>query len=424
MIEVVVGFVAGLVIAVLTTPVGVSGAVFLLPVQLSVLAVPNPAVTPTNLLFNVVSGPGALLRYGRRGALAGPLTRLLLWGTLPGVVAGALIRVYAVPGPRAFRLIVAAFLLPLGVWLCLRTVRPGRAPAGPPPAPRTVTLLSLAVGVVGGIYGIGGGSILGPILVGRGMPVAVVGPAALASTFVTSIVGADRRGALRHPRRVERPAARSAEPLPARLAEPLSGPLGGTADGPLGGTAVGALRRIAGVQTRAGNPRPITRYGNPVLHRRCAEVTVFDDDLERLIADMFASMAAADGVGLAANQIGVDARIFVVDCPDATGTRIVAHVVNPVLHLPEDRGLDVDNEGCLSVPGVRADVGRPATSYVTGVDMHNNPVRIDGTGLLARCLQHETDHLDGMLYVDRLPAKQRKKLLKESAEAPPVGVTE
>ncbi|BCJ52554.1 UPF0721 transmembrane protein [Actinoplanes sp. NBRC 14428] len=189
-IEVVVGFVAGLVIAVLTTPVGVSGAVFLLPVQLSVLAVPNPAVTPTNLLFNVVSGPGALLRYGRRGALAGPLTRLLLWGTLPGVVAGALIRVYAVPGPRAFRLIVAAFLLPLGVWLCLRTVRPGRAPAGPPPAPRTVTLLSLAVGVVGGIYGIGGGSILGPILVGRGMPVAVVGPAALASTFVTSIVGA------------------------------------------------------------------------------------------------------------------------------------------------------------------------------------------------------------------------------------------
>jgi peptide deformylase len=177
------------------------------------------------------------------------------------------------------------------------------------------------------------------------------------------------------------------------------------------------------VQTRAGTPRPITRYGNPVLHRRCAEVTVFDEGLEQLIADMFASMAAAEGVGLAANQIGVDARVFVVDCPDATGTNVVAHVVNPVLHLPEGRGLEVDDEGCLSVPGVRAEIGRPATSYVTGVDMHGDPVRIDGTGLLARCLQHETDHLDGLLYVDRLPVKQRKKLLAKSADSPGVGVS-
>ncbi|MEV4709058.1 peptide deformylase [Actinoplanes sp. NPDC049316] len=178
------------------------------------------------------------------------------------------------------------------------------------------------------------------------------------------------------------------------------------------------------MQTRAGTPRPITRYGNPVLHRRCADVTEFDEALQQLIADMFASMAAADGVGLAANQIGVDARVFVVDCPDDTGTNVVAHVVNPVLHLPIDRGLDVDSEGCLSVPGVRADIGRPATAHVTGVDMHGEPVRIDGTGLLARCLQHETDHLDGLLYVDKLPAKQRKKLLAQSAEAPGVGVPE
>ncbi|WP_305785941.1 peptide deformylase [Symbioplanes lichenis] len=178
------------------------------------------------------------------------------------------------------------------------------------------------------------------------------------------------------------------------------------------------------MQTRAGTPRPITRYGNPVLHRRCADVTVFDEALEQLVADMFASMAAAEGVGLAANQIGVDARVFVVDCPDETGTHVVAHVVNPVLHLPEGRGLEVDDEGCLSVPGVRAEVGRPATSYVTGVDTKGNPVRIDGTGLLARCLQHETDHLDGLLYVDRLPVKQRKKLLAKSADAPAVGVLE
>ncbi len=175
------------------------------------------------------------------------------------------------------------------------------------------------------------------------------------------------------------------------------------------------------MQTRSGTPRPITRYGNPVLHRRCAEVTVFDDDLAQLVADMFASMAAARGVGLAANQIGVDARLFVVDCPDATGTHVVAHVVNPVLHLPENRELDDDTEGCLSVPGPHASVPRPATAYVTGVDVTGRPVRIDGTGLLARCLQHETDHLDGLLYVDRLPARQRKKLLAESAEHPGVG---
>jgi uncharacterized membrane protein YfcA len=177
---------AGFVISVVTTPVGVSGAVFLLPVQLSVLDVPNPAVTPTNLLFNVVSGPGALLRYRRRGRLASPLTRLLLLGTLPGVVVGAVVRVFAVPGPGVFRLIVAALLLPLGLWLC-KPVRP-RPAAGLPR--RAVLGLALGVGVVGGVYGIGGGSILGPILVGRGLPVAIVAPAALASTFVTSVAGA------------------------------------------------------------------------------------------------------------------------------------------------------------------------------------------------------------------------------------------
>lgn len=179
------------------------------------------------------------------------------------------------------------------------------------------------------------------------------------------------------------------------------------------------------VQTRAGTPRPITRYGNPVLHRRCAEVTVFDDALQQLVADMFASMAAANGVGLAANQIGVDARIFVVDCADETGKKIVGHVINPVLHhTDEPRDLAVDVEGCLSVPGVSAEVGRPSLAYVTGVDMHGAPVRIDGTGMLARCLQHETDHLDGLLYVDRLPTKQRKKLLAKSADSPGVGVPE
>ncbi|MFI8528979.1 TSUP family transporter [Streptomyces aquilus] len=184
------GLVAGLLIAVVTSPVGVSGAVFLLPVQLSVFGVPSPAVTPTNLLFNVVAGPGALVRFHRAGRLRGPLTRLLVTGTLPGVLIGAVVRVFAVPGPGVFRLLVALLLLPLGLWLITRTLRPARVTAAAMPSPRTVTGLALAVGIVGGVYGIGGGSLLGPLLVGRGLPVAQVAPAALASTFVTSLAGA------------------------------------------------------------------------------------------------------------------------------------------------------------------------------------------------------------------------------------------
>ncbi|WP_405468492.1 TSUP family transporter [Streptomyces canus] len=186
------GLAAGLLIATVNAPVGVSGAVFLLPVQLSVFGVPNPAVTPTNLLFNVVAGPGALWRYRRDGALRGDLARRLVLGTLPGVVLGAAIRVFALPGPSVFRLLIAALLLPLGLWLCLRTLTPvrHRPPSAGELTPRTLTGLALAVGVVGGIYGIGGGSLLGPILAGRGLPVARVAPAALAATFATSVVGA------------------------------------------------------------------------------------------------------------------------------------------------------------------------------------------------------------------------------------------
>ncbi|MEU1212481.1 sulfite exporter TauE/SafE family protein [Streptomyces sp. NPDC005791] len=187
------GLAAGLLIAVVTAPVGVSGAVFLLPVHLSVFGVPSPAITPTNLLFNVVAGPGALWRYRRDGALRGDLARRLVAGTLPGVIIGAAIRVFALPGPGVFRLLIAALLLPLGLWLCLRTLAPARhrqAVAGSEPSPRVLTALAVAVGVVGGIYGIGGGSLLGPILAARGLPMTRVAPAALAATFATSLVGA------------------------------------------------------------------------------------------------------------------------------------------------------------------------------------------------------------------------------------------
>jgi hypothetical protein len=140
-----------------------------------------------------VAVPGALARYRRTGHLNTLLARRMAAGTVPGVVLGALVRVFAVPGVRVFHLMIAVALLPLGVWLCARSLR--GAPSAQEdsvidPSRRAVTALALGVGVVGGIYGIGGGSLLGPILVGRGVPVARVAPAALASTFLTSLVGA------------------------------------------------------------------------------------------------------------------------------------------------------------------------------------------------------------------------------------------
>jgi uncharacterized membrane protein YfcA len=186
---------AGLLVAVVTAPVGVSGAVFLLPIQLDVLRVPSPAVTPTNLLFNVVSTPGALLRYRRAGGpRGGALTRLLVAGTLPGVVIGTLLRVYVAPGDRIFRLLAAAVLLPLAIWLCFRS----RVIPAEPRTVRTTTVaaLGIGVGIVGGIYGIGGGSLLGPILVAAGLSVTTVAPAALTATFLTSVVGVGTYGLL------------------------------------------------------------------------------------------------------------------------------------------------------------------------------------------------------------------------------------
>jgi uncharacterized protein len=178
-----VALLAGLVLATVTTPVGVSGAVFLLPVQLSVLGVPNPRVTPTNLLYNVVAGPGALLRFRRIGTFDGELVRLLLVGSVPGVVIGAVIRVYVAADPDVFRLVAAAVLLPVGVMILRRPRGLRRL------APSTIRGLAFVVGIAGGIYGVGGGSLLGPVLVGTGMTVAAVAPAALLSTWVTSIVG-------------------------------------------------------------------------------------------------------------------------------------------------------------------------------------------------------------------------------------------
>jgi uncharacterized membrane protein YfcA len=186
-----VGALGAFLIALVTTPVGVSGAVLLLPVQLSVLHVPSPAVTPTNLLFNVAATPGGLLRFARERRLRTGLTRLLIVGTLPGVVAGAVIRVEFLSSSRAFFFVAAGVLLPLGLWLLLGAQRMPAA-ARPVMTRRRslVTLvLALAVGTVGGIYGIGGGSLLAPMLLLSGFSAYEVAPATLAATFLTSVVG-------------------------------------------------------------------------------------------------------------------------------------------------------------------------------------------------------------------------------------------
>ena len=165
----------------------------------------------------------------------------------------------------------------------------------------------------------------------------------------------------------------------------------------------------------AGRVRPITLVGDPVLHRVLRPVEHFDDELAQLAEDMFASMYAAEGVGLAANQIGVDLRIFVYDCPDDSDERRKGVVVNPTLELPAvgERRLDDEQEGCLSVPGPRAPVARPDHVVCHGFDVTGAPIAVQGSGLLARCLQHETDHLEGRLYIDRLSGKARKAVLRD-----------
>lgn len=187
---VILSFIAGLGVAVFTTPVGVSGAVFLLPIQLTVLHVPSPAVTPTNLLFNIVAVPGALTRYRTPVRPLDSLTAVLLSGTVPGVILGAIIRVLLLPGGHAFRILLAGFLLPLGIWLCLPARRRPATTRPMLPSRLFTAALAATIGAIGGIYGIGGGSLLSPILVAGGLPVATVAPAALLTTFVTSIAGA------------------------------------------------------------------------------------------------------------------------------------------------------------------------------------------------------------------------------------------
>jgi uncharacterized protein len=180
---------ASFLIATVASPAGVSGAVLLLPFQVSVLGTPSPSVTPTNLLYNVVATPGALYRYWRQAQTGGRLTRTLMVGTLPGVVAGSIIRVELLPSARAFEAVIAVVLVPLGASLLLPR-RTSDAPSRRTTlSPGPLVAIAAIVGCVGGIYGIGGGSILAPILIGSGRSPSEVAPATLASTLVTSVAG-------------------------------------------------------------------------------------------------------------------------------------------------------------------------------------------------------------------------------------------
>ena len=167
-----------------------------------------------------------------------------------------------------------------------------------------------------------------------------------------------------------------------------------------------------------GQVRPITRWGSAVMHTPTRPVAHFDDELQALVRDMFATMYAADGVGLAATQVGVDLAVFVFDCPDDDHVRHVGVVCNPEVVLPEgkDRVLEAADEGCLSLPGAYIELARPDVATCTGQDAGGGPVTIVGTGLLARCLQHETDHLNGTVFGDRLSGRARKKLHRQHDE--------
>jgi peptide deformylase len=158
------------------------------------------------------------------------------------------------------------------------------------------------------------------------------------------------------------------------------------------------------------SPPKIVVVGDPVLARPTEQVTVFDDDLGRLVDDLFASLAVAEGVGLAAPQIGVSLRVFTYYVDNELG-----HLVNPVLDLSDEE--QDGEEGCLSFPGLAYPTTRALRVVAKGMNMHGEPVTVEGSDLLARCVQHETDHLDGILFIDRLDRDQRKLALRAIREA-------
>ncbi|MFE4354952.1 peptide deformylase [Kitasatospora sp. NPDC056800] len=156
--------------------------------------------------------------------------------------------------------------------------------------------------------------------------------------------------------------------------------------------------------------QPIRLFGDPVLRSTAQPVTTFDKELRKLVGDLTDTMLDAPGAGLAAPQLGVSLRVFTYHVDGATG-----HLINPDLSLSEEE--QDGPEGCLSLPGLRYDTTRAYGVVAKGFNMYGDPVTVEGTQLLARCIQHETDHLDGIIFIDRLDREQRKAALKAIREA-------
>ena len=156
--------------------------------------------------------------------------------------------------------------------------------------------------------------------------------------------------------------------------------------------------------------RPILRHGADALHRPARPVVDFDDDLQTLIDDMIQTMHAAPGIGLAAPQVGVGLRVFVADPSSGRSIDDLVTVVNP--RIVEQEGAQREEEGCLSLPGFTARVTRPARVVVQGYDREGTEITIEGEALFARVLQHELDHLDGTLFVDRMQGLRREQMVR------------
>ena len=156
--------------------------------------------------------------------------------------------------------------------------------------------------------------------------------------------------------------------------------------------------------------QPIRLFGDPLLRTPAAAVETFDKELRTLVADLTDTMMDAPGVGLAAPQIGVSLRVFTYWVDD-----VVGHLINPSLDLSDEE--QDGEEGCLSLPGLTYDTKRAMRVVAKGMNMHGEPVTIEGSELLARCVQHETDHLDGILFIDRLDPAQRREAMRVVREA-------
>jgi peptide deformylase len=157
--------------------------------------------------------------------------------------------------------------------------------------------------------------------------------------------------------------------------------------------------------------RPILKYGDSALHEKARTVDGITPDIDRLVEDMIETMYAAPGVGLAAPQLGIPLRLFVVDVSIGRDPAGLLVVINP--EFVERDGVQLEEEGCLSVPGFNATVVRPMRAVVKGLDRHGNEQQHEGTGLLARAFQHEMDHLDGTLFVDRLRGIKRDLIVRK-----------